>query len=237
MLKNKRTGKKKSKFLEIESETIISDTLPLIVADRLRSMVSGGSLAAGTRLRQVELAEQFGISRVPVREALKLLSAEGMVVYDPQRGFFVGTLSSKEAAQLFRMRQLIENEVMESLRWPTDEEMANLQRWVKQFEKTVKTNNQFGWWITHRDFIRHFFNLSPQDLFVAEAMRLWDVTARYYSVVPINLRPKGEEIIRSLHTMLEAMCRHDRISMKHHREFRIHELEVIIMQELLRKGF
>lgn len=234
MLRNKGARKKKAK--SAGSEAITSDTLPLIIADRIRGMVSSGGLPAGSRLRQVELSEQFGVSRVPVREALKLLAAEGMVAYDPQRGFFVGDLSSKEAQQLFRMRELIENEVMESLRWPNEEEMAYLQQWVRQFEKNVETGTHLGWWITHRDFIRYFFNLSPQDLFVAEAMRIWDVSARYYSVVPPNLRPKDREIIRSLHITMETMIHHDRPHMKRSREARIHELEVIIMEVLLEKG-
>ena len=67
-------------------------------------MIARGTLAPGMRLGQTELAEQFSASRVPVREALKLLSSEGIIEHDPNRGFFVTRLSRDEAEQLFTVR-------------------------------------------------------------------------------------------------------------------------------------
>ena len=71
-----------------------SVAIPAMIADNLRGMIARGNLAAGLRLGQRELAEKFNASRVPVREALKLLCSEGIVEHDPNRGFFVARLSS-----------------------------------------------------------------------------------------------------------------------------------------------
>ena len=57
-------------------------------------MIVRGALAPGVHLSQADLAETFGVSRFPVREALKLLAAETIVVHDLNRGFFVAALSS-----------------------------------------------------------------------------------------------------------------------------------------------
>ena len=62
----------------------------------LRADISSGKLAPGAVLRQAELAEQFGTSRIPVREALNSLQAEGLVQIEPNRGAFVTTLSAEE---------------------------------------------------------------------------------------------------------------------------------------------
>src|SRR5689334_1338621 len=92
--------------------------MPAAIADEIRSLVTRGVLAPGLQLRQTDLAERFSASRVPVREALKLLTAEGVVTHDVNRGFFVTALSSDEARQLYRMRHLLETEVLSSVAWP-----------------------------------------------------------------------------------------------------------------------
>lgn len=84
---------------------------PAILA-ALREAISRGQLAPGTVLRQAELAEQFGTSRIPVREALNALQAEGLVQIEPNRGAFVTTLTADELHELFDLRVLLETEVL-----------------------------------------------------------------------------------------------------------------------------
>ena len=84
---------------------------PAILA-ALRADISSGKLAPGAVLRQAELAEQFGTSRIPVREALNSLQAEGLVQIEPNRGAFVTTLSAEELHELFDLRVLLETDVL-----------------------------------------------------------------------------------------------------------------------------
>ena len=84
---------------------------PAILA-ALREAISSGQLAPGAVLRQAELAEQFGTSRIPVREALNALQAEGLVQIEPNRGAFVTTLSAEELHELFDLRVLLEVDVL-----------------------------------------------------------------------------------------------------------------------------
>jgi len=84
---------------------------PAILA-ALRDDISSGKLAPGAVLRQAELAEQFGTSRIPVREALNSLQAEGLVQIEPNRGAFVTTLSAEELHELFDLRVLLETDVL-----------------------------------------------------------------------------------------------------------------------------
>jgi len=82
------------------------------VADILREAIAEGSLKAGTPLRQDELAARFGLSRMPVRDALRLLEAEGIVSIHPTRGAFVASMDAGEIADIYAVRELLESEAL-----------------------------------------------------------------------------------------------------------------------------
>lgn len=82
------------------------------VADVLREAIADGSLAAGTPLRQDELAARFGFSRMPVRDALRLLESEGIVSIHPTRGAFVASMDAREIADIYALRELLESEAL-----------------------------------------------------------------------------------------------------------------------------
>lgn len=78
------------------------------VANRLREAIVSGHLAPGTRLPEARLAAQLGVSRIPVREALSRLEAEGLVKREPYRGTMVAKLSPEQVAESFMLRSLLE---------------------------------------------------------------------------------------------------------------------------------
>jgi DNA-binding GntR family transcriptional regulator len=83
-----------------------------IVADVLRDAIVTGMLQAGEVLNQVELARQFGVSRVPVREALRRLEAEGLVVSPPHRRTVVAALTPSLLDEIFDVRIVLETMVL-----------------------------------------------------------------------------------------------------------------------------
>jgi DNA-binding GntR family transcriptional regulator len=80
------------------------------VADQLRESIAAGDLPPGTRLREVELAEQLGVSRGPLREALGVLEAEGIVETRHGRGRYVARLSERDIAEMYSLRSILEQE-------------------------------------------------------------------------------------------------------------------------------
>lgn len=82
------------------------------IADILREAIAEGSLAAGTPLRQDELAARFGFSRMPVRDALRQLDAEGLVSMHPTRGAFVAKMDAAEIREIYAVRELLEVEAL-----------------------------------------------------------------------------------------------------------------------------
>lgn len=87
---------------------IIQQALYLEVADRLRGMIDAHALMPGAWIDETTLATQLGISRTPLREALKVLAAEGLVRLEPRRGCFVNELSERDLDEIFPLMALLE---------------------------------------------------------------------------------------------------------------------------------
>ncbi len=94
-------------------EPIAKRTLAEDVADHLRARILSGRLAADTPLRQEALARELGVSRIPLREALRQLEAEGLVHLAAHRGASVAPLSAAEAEELFDLRRQLELGLLE----------------------------------------------------------------------------------------------------------------------------
>lgn len=82
------------------------------IADALRVEILRGNLQGGQPLKQDEIAAQFGVSKIPVREALVQLQAERLVNFYPNRGAFVSELSAAEADEIYVMRIALEKEIL-----------------------------------------------------------------------------------------------------------------------------
>jgi DNA-binding GntR family transcriptional regulator len=93
------------------SDTSLSVTNQSI-SDALRADILCGRLQGGQPLRQDEIAARFGVSKIPVREALVQLKAEGLVDLHPNRGAFVSELSAAEADEIYVMRIALEKEIL-----------------------------------------------------------------------------------------------------------------------------
>jgi DNA-binding GntR family transcriptional regulator len=93
---------------EVVLETVERPDLRELIAARLRYAIISREFPPGRRLRELPLAESFGVSRVPVREALIRLTHEGLVRGEPRRGAFVVGMSKADIAELYDVRKLIE---------------------------------------------------------------------------------------------------------------------------------
>jgi DNA-binding GntR family transcriptional regulator len=183
--------------------------IPGKIADQLRGLITRGSLAPGMHLGQSQLADRFETSRVPVREALKLLVAEGLINHDLNRGFFVAEVSSAEARQLYRMRHLLESELLSTVDWPSEEKLAELTDLVAELQELLETGDRAKWAIRHRDFHNAVFDLSPDKTIVAEVKRLWTLSDRYRSLLPPPSSPSRARLTDENH-LIKALRKKNR---------------------------
>ncbi len=86
---------------------------PEVIAAALRQAILQGRLSSGQPLKQDQIAEQLGVSKIPVREALVQLRAEGLIAFLPNRGFVVSELSPAEVEEIYLMRMALETRALE----------------------------------------------------------------------------------------------------------------------------
>jgi DNA-binding GntR family transcriptional regulator len=117
------------------------------VATRLRAMVFDGQLQPGQWVDEMALARQWQISRTPLREALKVLAAEGLVQLTPRRGCTVTHLSEEDADDLFPIMAMLEGRcAYEAVQRATDADIAELKRLHAELERHAAAHDVDGYY-------------------------------------------------------------------------------------------
>jgi DNA-binding GntR family transcriptional regulator len=156
------------------------ETLPLNeqIAARLRDDVLSGRLPAEQRLAQQELAARFHVSRIPVRDALRMLEAEGLVTYHPRMGATVTALTVADLDELYEMRMALEpanaRRAVRALVPADDTALAEHLRAMK-----ASTDDARAWFQAHADFHRVLNERSGQGRINALLDNLRRQTERY----------------------------------------------------------
>jgi DNA-binding GntR family transcriptional regulator len=144
------------------------------VADYLREGILSGEIPRGTRLKQADLAEQLGLSITPVREALKLLAAEGYVLGATHRGAIVAPFDRSAAAEVVDLRRLLESRlVVAAMRHMTLAEMEQLQRLGQDFERAFELGDRNAARGANYRFHRFLYTLAEQPLSLHFVQVLW----------------------------------------------------------------
>jgi DNA-binding GntR family transcriptional regulator len=131
-------------------------TAPDTIAAALRAEILSGETKPGTLLRQEDLAARFAMSRIPVRDALRLLEAEGLVTIATNRGAQVIQLSRDEVAEIYHLRSLLECDCL-SLAVPrmTPEDLEHIERVRQRAEIDAATAEwNEGDWLFHEALYR-----------------------------------------------------------------------------------
>jgi DNA-binding GntR family transcriptional regulator len=114
------------------------------VAERLRTQIFERQLEPGAWIDEMKLSADYGISRTPLREALKVLAVEGLVTMKPRRGAYVAEMSRDDVAQIYHLLGLLESDAAgEVARRASDEQLARLQALHEQLERQVRQRDAF----------------------------------------------------------------------------------------------
>ncbi|MEV0697517.1 GntR family transcriptional regulator [Saccharopolyspora sp. NPDC050389] len=153
------------------------------VLGELRKAIVSGELAPGQPIRQDTIAQRLGVSRVPLREALKTLEAEGQVIYQPHRGYSVAELSLGDLLEVYRMRELLESEAATvATERLTDADLARITDAQLDVEKAADSSDLVAMIAANRRF--HFALLEPAGMprLLRVVRTLWDATDAYRAV-------------------------------------------------------
>lgn len=178
------------------------------IANSLKEEILSGKFPPGVRIRQEDIAEQFGASRSPVREALRILEAEGLINLVAHTGAWISHLSLAECEEMYQIRERVEPLLLRlSIPAMTDSVIAELTDLVNQMEATndvetfLKLDRQF-----------HLLSYSKAETALVGDMvnRLWNTTQHYrraYSrlLAASSFKPAHYEH----HLLLAAIIRRD----------------------------
>ena len=119
---------------------LVHNSLHEDVAARLRELIFAGDLSPGAFMDEVQLAAQLEISRTPLREALKVLAAEGLVRHEPRRGCFVAEVTEKDLDEIFPVIALLEGRcAFEAAQNASDADLATLEALHDKLSRHART--------------------------------------------------------------------------------------------------
>ncbi|MBV8650408.1 MAG: GntR family transcriptional regulator [Alphaproteobacteria bacterium] len=178
-------------------------TATAFVAETLRSAILKGALDEGAALRQDDLAATFGVSRMPIREALRQLEAEGLVDFQPHKGAIVALLPRDEIWEVYEMRVMAETFALRlSLPHLT---VVMLDRAAALLEEAEGEPDVTRWGILNRQFHLTLLSGAPRKRLTALIDQLHNAVDRYLRFLLANL--DYEQRSQEEHRVILAACR------------------------------
>lgn len=188
-------GKTPKKLLPVKLDTY--KPLREVVFETLREAIINGTLRPGERLMEIQLAEELGVSRTPVREAIRKLELEGFVVMVPRKGAFVAGISLKDIADVFEVRAALEalaaGLAAERI---TDEELEELERILVKKAEIIEKSDVTRFVESDTQFHEVLYRSSRNQRLIQFLSNLQDEILRFRSVslaFPGRLRHALEE--------------------------------------------
>jgi len=184
---------------------VIADTAPsretsvTRCLSALRKLILSGALLPGEKLHQSDLAEQLNVSRIPLREAMSTLAAEGVLDYKANTGYRVARFSSDDLSEIYLMRRLLETEILSTVDL-ADVDVDELVQVNEELRRTDPAKDQDRYQKMNAHFHFRLFEYSPLGLVREEVSRLWYMSSFYRSLYL-------HEVRASLHVIAD----HERI--------------------------
>ncbi|NLN15798.1 MAG: GntR family transcriptional regulator [Firmicutes bacterium] len=149
-------------------------TLQSLVYEHIRDAILTGRLAPGQRVVAAKIAEEMGVSRMPVRESLRRLETEGLITTVPHKEAVVRRLSAKEMEDIYSVRLVLEGYGGRlAARRITPEEIAKLEELTDDMEELLAQDDYWGFQEANERFHELFFEASGSDVLCEMLRNLW----------------------------------------------------------------
>jgi DNA-binding GntR family transcriptional regulator len=182
----------------------------LRIAASLREAILSGEIPPGQWIRQEEVAARLGASRLPVREALRMLESEGLTEHAANKGSRVPLLDMHEVDVVYRMRERLEPLALtESLPHLTEEQLDHLE----DVQQRIESDDGLAEFLAlDREFHLASYAGCPSDRLVSTISRLWNATQHYRRAFMLLSGPERRWVVNSEHRLLlDAIRRRDAV--------------------------
>jgi DNA-binding GntR family transcriptional regulator len=180
-------------------------TLPEQIAERIFTSIARGELAPGERIREEALAEQFEVSRGPVREALRILERDSVVRIVPNRGAYVTQLSIKEVSDIFEIRRDLVGAMVRRLDHRDDAFIARIEADVLELETLAKDPGASDAYLALSIRLSRLLAEGSGNERLAEILGSLARQTRRYSKLGLATAAQRKESARTWRAMLKAL--------------------------------
>ena len=192
-------------------QTGSNDGLPSseLVYRRLKEQIISGEMAPGSRLIELNIAADFGVSRTPVREALKRLAAENLVLADPARGMIVHAPDTGEIEDVFIVREALDGLAARlAAHRITPSELARLRLIVDTMREAIKGERREQILISNQRFHDVIYSAAGNPMLARVASDLRDFVRRF-TTLPFASPDRVEHVLSEHEQILAALEAHD----------------------------
>lgn len=187
-----------------DSMMLQRDTLPMQVLNKLMDWIMDGKLKMGEKLNTEELARQLGVSRMPIREALKSLEKMGLAESIPYVGVKLVSLEQEDVLQIYLMRQLLEPLAAgEACKKITEEQIHELEEIHREYVPIVEADeiDAKKLYLQNRKFHFAIYSISEMDRVCAMIESLWD-TLSFFKLI------YGRDVIKNTNGAKNMIAEH-----------------------------
>ncbi|MBN9010445.1 MAG: GntR family transcriptional regulator [Rhizobiales bacterium] len=198
------------------------------VLGELRRCLVDGMLRPGDQIRQDALAEELGVSRVPVREAMRILEGEGQIAYTPHRGYFVAELDVEELAEIYRLRDILETEAVRvGFHALTEADTERMAQSMDEMREAAVADNIAALTVSNRTFHFTLFASSGMNRLLRILAQLWDSSDPYRSMYFSN--PEHLRIMEAEHEAIwkAVVARDEKLLLRLLEEHRAHAVPAL----------
>lgn len=206
--------------------------------DIIKEKILANELSAGSNHLESELADLLGMSRTPVREALLMLEAQGLVEIVPRRGVRIVPLSARDMEEIYQI--LTELEALAAAevasRRLDETELSDLREYLEKMEEALEADDRSAWAEADDQFHRQLVALAGNRRLEQIVQTYWDQVHRA-RLLTLHIRPAPHKSNRDHRALLDAIIRGDAETARRiHREHRIEACKLIVSL-LAKHGF
>lgn len=202
-----------------------------MVYEELKMQILKGSIIPGTRMMEVELAEEMGVSRTPIREAIRKLEKEGLVTIEPRRGAYASMISTEDMVEILEVRQDLEGlAAYFAADRMTKSQMEELKQVSNSYNEAVKEGNMEAM-IKHDTRFHHIIVESCRNKILVQMIeQLQELVLRFRYIYYDNFK-RAENMPEEHEAIVAAIAEGDADKARAAADIHIERLKELVIKE------
>ncbi|MBQ6400760.1 MAG: GntR family transcriptional regulator [Firmicutes bacterium] len=207
-----------------------------MVYEELKMQILTGGIVPGTRMMEVDLAEEMGVSRTPIREAIRKLEKEGLVTIEPRRGAYASMISTEDMVEILEVRQDLEGlaAYLAASRM-NDKEMKQLNEIAERYNKAVTEGSMKDMIQYDTKFHRLIVDSCSNKILVHMIEQLQELVLRFRYIYYDNFR-RAENMPEEHRAIIEAIASGDADHARQVADVHIDRLKQLVIEEGVQQG-